>query len=558
MARKGWRERLTGAAAAALRGFMGGNRGGVAIWAGFLIVPMLGFMGLGVDSARGYMVRARLSQALDAAGLAAGKQFGDETKAREAAQMVFAANFPSGYMDSALTGPEITFNTDAQTVRVTASAQLPTYFVHLLGVNIFNVSAETEVMRNGNNLEIALVLDVTGSMNSPSQKIADLKVAAKDLIDIVVYADQSQYYSKVAIVPYSNAVNVDTYAAQVRGSIDSTTKTITGITRANPAVVTAANHGFANGTKIFISGINGMTQVNSSTTARSSASTNSPLTRPAFWVVANATTNSFQLRYPGGSALADSTNWNTYSSGGVIHCTNAGCPFYAFQSAESGSTWRALPVTTCASERVGSEAFTDAPPSSAPLGRSYAPANNNCIASTIMPLASDKATLKAKIDSLTTNYSTAGQIGIAWGWYMISPNFAYLWPGASQPAAYTTPELIKIAVIMTDGAFNTAHCNGVIARDSGTGSGNAYDHNTCNATNGSSFSQAQQLCTAMKAADITIFTIGFQIESEAGAEDFLRNCATSSWHFYNAADGGALRQAFRSIAVNISRLRLSR
>jgi hypothetical protein len=390
------------------------------------------------------------------------------------------------------------------------------------------------------------------------QKIDDLKVAAKDLIDIVVYADQSQYYSKVAIVPYSNAVNVGSYAAQVRGSITTTTKAITGITKANAAVVTAPNHGFANGTKIFITGVNGMTQVNTSTTARSSASTNSPSTRPAFWVVANATANSFQLRYPGGTSLANSTNWNTYSSGGLIHCTDAGCPYYAFQSSESGNTWRALPVTTCVTERTGAEAFTDVGPSTALLGRNYAPSNNNCIGSTITPLGNDRATLKSQIDALTTNYSTAGHIGIAWGWYMISSNFGYLWPSASRPADYGTPELIKIAVIMTDGAFNTAYCNGVIAKDSGTGSGNSYDHNNCNATNGTSYAQGLQLCSNMKAAGIVVFTIGFQIDSEAGAEDFLRNCASSSWHFYNAADGGALREAFRSIAVNISRLRLSR
>jgi len=76
--------------------------------------------------------------------------------------------------------------------------------------------------------------------------------------------------------------------------------------------------------------------------------------------------------------------------------------------------------------------------------------------------------------------------------------------------------------------------------------------------NGTSFTQALAMCTAMKAAGVTVFTVGFQIGSEAGAEDFMRACATSDWHFYNADDDGALKQAFRAIAINISRLRLSR
>jgi uncharacterized protein YegL len=57
------------------------------------------------------------------------------------------------------------------------------------------------------------VLDVTGLMSG--QKIADLKLAAKDLIDIVVWEDQSKYTSKVALVPFSEAVNVGLMAAQV-------------------------------------------------------------------------------------------------------------------------------------------------------------------------------------------------------------------------------------------------------------------------------------------------------------------------------------------------------
>jgi Flp pilus assembly protein TadG len=555
MARKGLRQRLSGVAASVLRGFAGGNRGGVAVWGAIMFVPLLGFIGLGVDGARGYMVKARLSQALDSAGLAAGKQFTNEAKAIEVANTVFKANFPAGYMDAALTGPEITFNAEAQTVQVAASAVLSTYFVHLVGVNTLTVGASAEVMRQGINLEIALVLDVTGSMSG--QRIVDLKDAAKDLVDIVVYADQSQYYSKVAVVPYSNAVNPGSYAAQVRGSINTTTMAITGISKANPAVVTAANHGFSNGARVFITGVNGMTQVNNSTTARSSTSSASPATNAAVWVVANRTTNTFQLRYPNGSNV-DSTGWNTYSSGGQIHCVTAGCSYYAFQSAESGNTWRAFPASNCASERTGAERYTDAPPSTALLGRVYPAGNNPCIGSTVLPMESSKDGVKTFIDSLTIAGSTAGHIGIAWGWYMLSPNWAYLWPGASQGAAYGTPELVKIAVIMTDGAFNTAYCNGVISKDSGSGSGNTYDHINCNATNGTAFTQGLALCNAMKTAGIVVFTVGFDIGSQAGVEDFMRNCATTQWHFYNAADGGALKQAFRDIAVNISRLRLSK
>lgn len=74
-------------------------------------------------------------------------------------------------------------------------------------------------------------------------------------------------------------------------------KTITGITNANPAVVTSASHGFTNGMKVRITGTLGMTQVNQGLTTA--------------YTVANAAANTFQL------SGINSTGWGTYTSGGT-------------------------------------------------------------------------------------------------------------------------------------------------------------------------------------------------------------------------------------------------
>ena len=523
-----------------------GRRGSVMTWAGLLMVPLLGFLGLGLDTSRAYMVRARLSQALDSATLAAGRSNADDIAAEARAFNVFKANFPPGYMNAAVTGPSFVFNNTDHTVKSTASAEVPTYFMHLVGYPTFKVAVSTEVKRNANSLEIALVLDITGSMSG--SKIWDLKTAAKDLVDTVVWDDQSQYYSKVAIVPYSNGVNTGTLAAQVRGAAASP-PTITGATKSNPVVITAPNHGFKNGDKVFISGVKGMTQINNDPDNSPTATT-----RPQYWVVSDATTNSFELTRSNGST-ANGMSWSKYSSGGLIDCLVPGCEYQQFTSA-SGSS-RIFRISTCASERIGGEAYTDAAPSAARVGRHYPSDGNPCPSGTIVPLTPDRALLKSKIDALTIGGSTAGQIGIAWGWYMISPNFGYLWPGASAPAAYGASELIKIAVIMTDGEFNTAYCNGVISRDSGSGSGSSSDHINCNATNGSSASQALKQCQAMKEKGIVVFTVGFDLDTQS-AKDLMKQCATSESYAYLASDGAALKEAFRSIAINISRLRLSR
>jgi hypothetical protein len=201
------------------------------------------------------------------------------------------------------------------------------------------------------------------------------------------------------------------------------------------------------------------------------------------------------------------------------------------------------------------------------VGPNYPPDTNNpCPPTAIVPLTNDKALLKDNIDSLTPVGSTAGHIGLAWGWYLLSPNWGHLWPAGSQPAPYEElgkrdakgyPLLQKIIVLMTDGEFNTAYCNGVISKDSGSGSGPGADHINCNAPNGNSFAQAENLCGGVKATGITVFTVGFALGADLNARGVLARCATDDSHAYEASTGEELRQAFRDIAKRIATLRLT-
>ena len=85
---------------------------------------------------------------------------------------------------------------------------------------------------------------------------------------------------------------------------DAATKTITGVTQANPAVVTSNGHGLNNGNKIVISGVVGMTQLNTNT-----------------YYVQNATTNTFSLSSnadPTATTNVDSSGFTAYGSAGTI------------------------------------------------------------------------------------------------------------------------------------------------------------------------------------------------------------------------------------------------
>lgn len=76
-------------------------------------------------------------------------------------------------------------------------------------------------------------------------------------------------------------------------------KTITGITQADPAVVTSTAHGYSNGDEVYISSVSGMTQVNNRN-----------------FKVANVTANTFELQEMDSTDL-DSTGYTAYSSGGT-------------------------------------------------------------------------------------------------------------------------------------------------------------------------------------------------------------------------------------------------
>ncbi len=88
----------------------------------------------------------------------------------------------------------------------------------------------------------------------------------------------------------------------------------------------------------------------------------------------------------------------------------------------------------------------------------------------VLPLTSDKTTLTNKIKNLDIAGSTAGQIGTAWAWYLLSPNWKALWP-SSAALAYSPGKLQKIAVLMTDGEYNLQYdAKGIITGETGAGS----------------------------------------------------------------------------------------
>lgn len=227
-------------------------------------------------------------------------------------------------------------------------------------------------------------------------------------------------------------------------------------------------------------------------------------------------------------------------------------------------------MSDCVVERTGNYKYTDDEPRT---GRYVTPhyqadpnttgsGNNkkgNCTVpsnAAIQPLTSDPDALASKINNLSASGGTAGQLGTAWAWYTLSPNWNALWSAENQARPYSTgtgdDEVKKVAILMTDGDYNTQYdAKGIAA--------NAMSTTYCpQAANGCASVQAAALCTAMKAKGVEVWTVGFNVGKSSLAAQTLKACATDETKYYNADDGDELETAFIDIAVKLTTVYLSK
>jgi Flp pilus assembly protein TadG len=161
------------------------SKGQIVIIVAITLVVLIGMVGLAVDSGRGYGVKAKLSAAVDAAAIAAARALvvgvNDAERlanAQIAAQKFFNGNFPANYLGSTPTSLNTTAVHKADgywQVNVSATADMPTTFMRVLGQNLVTVSAEGETIRR--DVDLMLVMDTSGSIGSA---MSGLKNCAKN------------------------------------------------------------------------------------------------------------------------------------------------------------------------------------------------------------------------------------------------------------------------------------------------------------------------------------------------------------------------------------------
>ncbi len=413
------------------------NRGAVAIVFALLLSVLFLFIGLAIDMSRAMHVRQIVQDGLDAATLAAAKQFQEPGTTEADVELAAEKFFFAGFRDDAPYRATLS-NFRARAVRSTGSVSanvdidLPTTFtkaggsIASLEMRPRAVSSYTET-----KLEVVLVLDVTGSMNNPAPdgyiKLETMKRAAKDFTDAMYVGTTKPGFIRLAIVPYAASVNAGSYATAVAG----------------------------------------------------------------------------------------------------------------------------LGTDACVVERPGVEAYTDAAPDGLNrLGRTSALAEPlySCPGAAVVPLtdlfsAGARAAFKSNIDTLTGAGNTAGHLGAAWGWYVLSNRWSGIFGAQAGSGA---GNIRKVIVFLTDGDFNIAYRNG--------GGSLTDPDRTDPLIAGSSPNQALRLCDNMRAEGVAVYTIGFA--TSPAIETTLKACSGEE-NFYDASNSSQLLDAFRAIATKLTSLRLT-
>ena len=184
-----------------LRAFRRAEDGTMLVFGLMLFVVMLMAGGLAVDVMRHEAERTRVQNTADRAALAAAA-LRQELEPEDVVRDYFEREGLTGNLDGITVDAGLNF----RNVGVTTRVSVGTYFMKLVGVDRLQSQSRSAAEERITNVEIVLVLDVTGSMGS-NRRLENLKDAADEFVREILEDDQDDRIS-VGIVPYNAQVNL--------------------------------------------------------------------------------------------------------------------------------------------------------------------------------------------------------------------------------------------------------------------------------------------------------------------------------------------------------------
>ncbi len=505
-----------------LRAFGHREDGAIAVQFAFLALPVAVLAFGMVDVNRASVAKKDLQDALDAATLLAGRSSAVTDADLQAIGEAALAGQLSGMGDATLISSS--FTVSGSNITSSAKVKLTPIVANLWLNKDMEVGAASQIVRTVNKLEIAMVLDTTGSM--AGNKLTNLKAAATDFVNqLSAAAARSTEVNpvKIGIVPFSNAVRL--------GS---------GNTELNPYKTAVWMDAAGNATaskEIFWQG-------NNSTGSLGAVANRFTLlsNMNQSWggcIESRAAPYDVQETAPGPSVPA--TLFTPYFW--PDEADNDGNALNNYLDDEESSSWPN-------NRRLGNTGKYDSAPNSSSRGP-----NRGCDMQPLMRLTTNWTALKDRIDDFNAAGETHIPLGMMWGWHLLSPNTPF-----ADGVPYSTPKTTKVVVLMTDGD-NTYADKSSRMRSNYDGYGFIWQNRTGTTSNSESTrttaidNRLALLCTNMKAAGIVIYTV--RVEVTTGSSTLLSNCATTPDKFYDVQSASNLTAVFSAIAGSIENLRIT-
>ena len=540
--------------------------GSVSVFTLILFVLMMMMGGIAVDLMRYEHSRVTLQQTLDRSVLAAAS-----LQQTLSPQAVVADYFAKANMTSQLNaaGTVVTQTLNSRNVSAKGAVTSKNYFMHMMGINELTAQTAAAAEQRRTNVEIVLVLDVSGSMNEATgstTKIAALRTAAKSFVDTVL-ANDTQNRISIAIVPYNAQVNLGpTVIAKYNASfangtanskcleVPSSTYTTLNLSRtlAMPQMAFADTNSNTANTNTSYQAISSNTnafQFCNATTANivRLPSNNITTLKANIDLLTAAGNTSVMLGMRWGVALLDPAArpmFSEFISAGQISSNFSGRPF-DYTDPDKIKVVVLMTDGEHVAHTIVNNAFKTG---TSPIWRATSDGFYSIQHSTGRPTAAGTRTFWVPHLCTSTNCRNGSNTAEAW------TASAYSNGGVTQQTWQQVWATVRVKWVAWQ----------LYGRALGTTSTTQQSQYTTALNNmtatfasaGTMDTMLQQSCTAAKAQNVAVYGIAF--EAPAGGQTQIQNCAsTPSSNYYYNATGLNISAVFQTIAANISQLRLT-
>lgn len=195
--------------------------GGIIILTIVLLITMLVVGGMAVDFMRFESRRAMLQSVADRSVLAAAEL--DQTL--DPADVVVDFFDAAGYPSAIIGTPDVNPGSNSRSVSVSAAIDVNTFYLRLIGIDTLSAPARASAVEGIGNVEVSLVLDISGSMRSwvaseSATRMDILKEAAQDFVDDLLLPQYEDQIS-ISLVSYSQQVAIGDIYYQLRTTPDT-------------------------------------------------------------------------------------------------------------------------------------------------------------------------------------------------------------------------------------------------------------------------------------------------------------------------------------------------